>query len=99
MEGKACGQDEALIYTTLRHFDEASLLLPQGSSLIGQLTKAAGTVLIEDADLTASRIRKHLKAFGLDHLRVTDLSAYRGRRGASVAFITKRPSPINPVAS
>jgi hypothetical protein len=90
MEEKTRCCDEDTIYAVLRYFDETSLVLPQGGSLIGELAKTAGTILIEDSDLTAKRLRRHLEQFALNDLRVKDLSGYRGRHGASVAFITKR---------
>lgn len=88
LDGGASGV-EGMIYAPIRWFDENALVLPSGRSLIGQLMTMADKILIEDVDLTASRLQKHLSLFGLSGLSVTDR---RGRHSASVAVIGRRQS-------
>jgi hypothetical protein len=79
-----------MIYTPVRRFDKSALVLPSGRSLIGELMKMADKVLIEDSELTTSRLQEHIDDFGLSRLSVTDMSERRGRRGAAVAVIGKK---------
>ncbi len=90
LSGEEVSGDEKVICAPLRRFDQNSLLLPSGGSLIGQLMKMADKILVEDSDLTAVRLRRHLEDFGLGDLTVTDLSYRRGGRGASVVLVGKR---------
>jgi hypothetical protein len=84
---------EGAIYAPIRRFDETALILPSGRSLIGELMTMTDKILVEDWDLTANRLRRHIDLFGLEDLSVTDLTDRRGGRGASVAVIGKRQSP------
>jgi hypothetical protein len=83
---------EGMIYVPTRRFDETALELPSGRSLIGELMTVADRILIEDSDLTASRLQRHISLFGLKDLAVTDVTGQRGRHGASVAVIGRRRS-------
>jgi hypothetical protein len=98
LDGGASGV-EGMIYAPMRRFDETALVLPSGRSLIGQLMTMADTILIEDSDLTASRLRRHISLFGLSDLSVTDVTDRRGRHGASVAVIGKRESLKKSIAA
>jgi len=89
LDGGAAGV-EGMIYVPIRRFDETALVLPSGRSLIGQLMAMTDRILIEDVDLTASRLREHISLFGLSDLSVTDLTDRRGRHSASVAVVGKR---------
>jgi hypothetical protein len=91
LDGGAVGV-EGMIYAPIRRFDEAALVLPSGRSLIGQLTTMANNILIEDSDLTASHLQRHINHFGLSDLSVTDFTDRRGRHGASVVVIGRRQS-------
>ncbi|MGA2035694.1 MAG: hypothetical protein ABSG68_25885 [Thermoguttaceae bacterium] len=88
LDGGASGV-EGMIYAPIRQFDENALVLPSGRSLIGQLMTMADKILIEDSDLTVSRLQRHINRFGLSDLSVTDFTDRRGRHGASVALIGK----------
>jgi len=83
---------EGTIYAPIRRFDETALVLPSGRSLIAQLMTIADKILIEDSDLTASRLQRHIDLFGLSGLVVADFSGRRGGRGASVSVVRKRQS-------
>jgi hypothetical protein len=83
---------EGMIHAPIRRFDETALVLPSGRSLIGELMKMTDKILIEDCDLTSSRLRRHLELFGLKDLFVMDLNERRGGRGASVTVIGKHLS-------
>jgi len=89
LDGGASGV-EGMIYAPIRRFDENALVLPSGRSLIGQLMTMADRILIEDSDLTASRLQRHINRFGLSDLSVTDFTDRRARHGASVAVIGRR---------
>jgi len=91
LDGGASGV-EGMIYAPIRRFDETALVLPSGRSLIGQLMTMANKILIEDSDLTASRLQRHINHFGLSDLSVTDFTDRRGRHGASVVVIGRRQS-------
>lgn len=84
---------EDAIFAPIRRFDETALILPSGRSLIGELMTMADKILVEDWDLTAMRLQRHIDLFGLKNLSVTDLTNRRGGRGASVAVIGQRQSP------
>jgi hypothetical protein len=88
-----------MIYAPIRRFDENALVLPSGRSLIGQLMTMADEILIEDVDLTASHLRRHINRFGLSDLSVTDLTDRRGRHSASVALIGRKHLPTKGTAS
>jgi hypothetical protein len=90
---------EGMIYAPIRRLDETALELPSGRSLVGELMTIADRILIEDSDLTASRLQRHISLFGLTDLSVTDLTGRRGRHGASVAVIGRRQSPKGCVAA
>jgi hypothetical protein len=98
LDGGASG-GEGMIYAPIRRFDETALVLPTGRSLIGQLMVMTDRILIEDSDLTATRLQKHINLFGLSDLSVTDFTDRRGRHGASVAVIGKRQSPKKCIAA
>jgi hypothetical protein len=90
---------EGMIYAPIRRFDETALVLPSGRSIIGQLMTMTDRILIEDADLTASRLQRHISLFNLSDLSVTDFTDRRGRHGASVAVIGKRRSLKKSIAA
>jgi hypothetical protein len=79
--------DESLIYVPLRVFDEDILVLPSGRSMISRLTTMANQLVIEDADLSACHLDRHIRQFALSDLRVTDLTEPARRRGAAVFLI------------
>jgi hypothetical protein len=81
---------ENTIYAPVRRFDESALVLPSGRSLIGELMKMADKLLIEDSELTAGRLQRHIDLFGLSQLSISDFSEQRGGRGATVSVIGKK---------
>lgn len=88
ISGAATLREDA-VYVPVRRFDEAALTLPSGRSLIGQLMMVGERLLIEDSELTPSRLRQHISRFALSGLSVTELSDHRTRYGASVAVVRK----------
>lgn len=81
------GNDVA--YVPIRRFDDNVFVLPSGRSLIGQLMEVADRIVIEDGDLTAHHLRRHIDEFGLSTLRVTDVSDRQRMRGASLTLVDK----------
>jgi len=86
--GKVDLHDEA-IYVPVRRFDDSAFVLPSGNSMIGQLTRMADRVIIEDVDLNARHLREHFERFGLEGLRVTDVTDRQRMRGASVTLVER----------
>jgi hypothetical protein len=81
--------DESLIYVPLRVFDEDILVLPSGRSVISRLMTMADQLVIEDADLSACHLERHIRQFALGGLRVTDLTERKKRRGATIFLIER----------
>ena len=73
MGGRPSAREDTF-YVPLRTFDDATLVLPSGRSLIAQLLKMAYHLVIEDADLLPCQLTRHFKQFALDDLSVTDLT-------------------------
>ena len=65
------------IFYFARRFSDAVLVDNNGMSLIGKLCRIGMLIVIEDVDLTAQVLRKHLKEFQLDHLAASDLTDRR----------------------
>ena len=86
--GNVDGRDET-IYVPIRRFDDGAFVLPSGHSMLGQLTRMADRVIIEDGDLTARHLREHLERFDVGGLRVTDVTDRQRMRGASVTLVEK----------
>jgi len=86
--GNVDGRDET-IYVPFRRFDDGAFVLPSGHSMLGQLTRMADRVIIEDVDLTARPLREHLERFDVGGLRVTDVTDRQRMRGASVTLVEK----------
>lgn len=78
------------VYMPVRRFDDNALVLPNGRSLIGQLMKMADRIILEDVDLTACHLRKHMGRFNLDGLRARDLTDRQRMRGASLIVVDKQ---------
>ena len=85
--GGEVSDNDRTIHAPVRRFDEGALVLASGRSLIGELMTLADRIVVEDADLSASRLRKHIAQFGLKGLCVADTTDRRGGRGASVSVI------------
>ena len=85
----ASADGDDMIYVPVRQFDENSLVLPNGQPLIGQLMTLTERMVIEDADLSAFRLQCHIDRFGLNALRITDLTRRTRMRGASVCLIER----------
>jgi len=77
-------------YVPVRRFDERALVLASGSSLVGRLMESADRVIVEDVDLTARHLRRHINEFGLSNLRVREMSNRRRMRGAFLSLISRR---------
>jgi len=66
------GQHPIFYFT--RRVNESVLVDSNGMSLIGKLCRVGMLIAIEDVDLSAWALRKHLKKFHLDHLAASDLT-------------------------
>jgi hypothetical protein len=53
-------------YSPVRKFNHLSLLNSNGKSIIGKLSKMANLIVIEDVDLTANYLAKHIQEHNLD---------------------------------
>lgn len=89
MAGTVANED-GMIYVPIRRFEENVLVLPSGRSLIGQLMTMGDRIVVEDADLSPYRLRRHIDRFGLDDLCIRDVMDRTGMRGASVSLIGRR---------
>jgi len=87
--GEISGED-GTIYAPVRRFDESALVLASGRSLIAELMTLADRVVVEDSDLSASRLERHIVQFELKDLCIADMTNRRGGRGASVSVISRR---------
>ena len=88
----AIAADDDMIYVPVRQFDDNALVLPNGHSLIGQLMTLADRMVIEDVDLSPCRLHTHIERFGLNTLRITDVTRRTRMRGASVCLIDRKGS-------
>jgi hypothetical protein len=53
-------------YYPVRKFNHLSLLNSNGKSIVGKLSKIANLTVIEDVDLTANYLAKHIQEYNLD---------------------------------
>ena len=90
LTGAELDERVAAAYVPIRRFDDTVLVLPSGRSLIGQLMERADEIVIEDLDLTARHVRRHIDEFGLSALRVTEMSDRQRIRGAFLTLVDKR---------
>jgi hypothetical protein len=87
--GKITSANNA-IYLPVRRFDGDALVLSSGQSLIARLMTMADCIVVEDADLSPCRLQRHFDLFGLNNLRITDMTHLTKMRGASVCIIDKK---------
>ena len=78
------------VFMPVRRFNDNALVLPSGRSLIGQLIEMGDRIILEDVDLTARHLREHMGRFGLEGLRVRDMTDRQRMRGASVIVVDKK---------
>jgi hypothetical protein len=89
MGGRLSADNNAL-YAPLRLFDDETLVLPSGRSLIARLMAMASHLVVEDVDLSRYHIERHIERFALkDDLCVADVTARTKKRSAMVYVITK----------
>lgn len=87
--GGRIDEEDDTAYVPIRRFDDNVLVQPSGHSLIAQLMDMGDRLVIEDIDLTSYHLRRHIDNFGLDELRVTDVSSRQRMRGASLVLVEK----------
>ena len=90
--GNEVGIEDNRIYAPIRHFDEKALVLPSGRSLIAQLMSITNQLVIEDSDVTPSRLRDHIDDFGLSNLRIIEVGKRTQTYGAAISLIEKAGS-------
>lgn len=83
-------EDERAIYFPVRRFNQAGLILPDGSSMPDRLSRLAGMVVIEDVDLHANGLVEHLKKRKLDHLAASDATDRVRMQSASLLCVSQR---------
>jgi hypothetical protein len=91
--GEVSGED-GTIHALVRRFDGSALVLANGRSIIGELMTLADRIVVEDLDLSASRLEEHIAQSGLKDLCVADMTDRRGGRGASVSVISRREASM-----
>lgn len=83
-------EDERGLYFPVRRFNEAALLLPDGSSMLERLSVLADLIVIEDVDLHAAVLIEHLKKRKLDHLAASDATDRVRMQSASLLCVSRR---------
>ena len=91
--GEVSGED-GTIHAPVRRFDGSALVLANGRSIIGELMTLADRIVVEDSDLSAGQLEKHIAQSGLNALCVADMTDRRGGRGASVSVISRREASM-----
>lgn len=62
------------VFVPQRVFNPSSLVVPGGGSLIERLSEISKGIIIEDGDLSAAALEKHMGEHNLKHVSVYDLS-------------------------
>jgi hypothetical protein len=83
-------EDERGLYFPVRRFNEAALILPDGSSMFGRLSELADLIVIEDVDLHADVLVEHLTKRKLDHLAASDATDRVRMQSASLLCMSRR---------
>ena len=83
-------EDDRGLYFPVRRFNEAALLLPDGSSMLERLSVLADLIVIEDVDLHAAVLIEHLKKRKLDHLAASDATDRVRMQSASLLCVSRR---------
>lgn len=78
------------VFYPIRRFNCDALLLPNGHSLLDKLSLMANQIVIEDVDLTADIMVKHLRAHGLAHLAATDATDRVRMQSARLLCVAQR---------
>ncbi len=78
------------IYFAARRFDDASLLLPDGQSILAALCALSDLVVIEDVDFNAKAILRHMKTNGLSNLAASDATDRVKMQGANLLCVSER---------
>ena len=82
--------DDGVVYAPIRRFDESSLILASGDSVIEKLLTLGTQVLFEDSQLSADRLRRHIAKFGVSRCFVKDMRFRRGGRGTHVSIVGRQ---------
>lgn len=85
--------DPSAIYHPFRVFNQSSLILPDGSSLLQRLCEFADNILIEDADLTVDDLVHHLHTQEIKNIKVYDLSKHLRLSVNHIYWITTTEMP------
>jgi len=83
-------EDERGLYFPVRRFNEAALILSDGSSMLDRLSSLADLILIEDVDLHADGLAEHLKKRKLDNLAASDATDHVRMQSASLPCVSRR---------
>lgn len=78
------------IFFPIRRFDESALDLPSGGSILEKLCSLSDAVIIEDVDLNARELQRHLAARELANLAASDATDRRQMRTASLLCLCRR---------
>ncbi len=77
------------VFFPIRQFSDSALLMPDGSSVLEKLCLLADAVIIEDVDLDARALRRHLEARNLTHLAATDATNRCKMRTAKLLCVSE----------
>jgi hypothetical protein len=82
--------DAGAIYFPIRRFNDSSLKLPSGASALDKLCSMADLCVIEDVDLQAGVLRRHLESHRLSALAASDVTDRVRMRSASLLCVCRR---------
>jgi hypothetical protein len=78
------------IFFPVRRFNDASLILPGGESLLEKLCEMSAMCVIEDVDLDASGLRRHLDSLKLNSLAASDATDRTHMKSARLLCVCRR---------
>lgn len=90
ISGNHQAEDERGLYFPVRRFNEAALMLPDGSCTPDRLSSLADMVVIEDVDLHADVLVEHLTKRKLDHLAASDATDRVRMQSGSLLCMSRR---------
>ena len=80
------------IFFPVRQFDDSSLILSGGESALSKLCLLSQAVIIEDVDLNAQALRRHMETHGLHHLAASDVTDRSQMHTANLLCVSQKSS-------
>jgi hypothetical protein len=88
--GDSNADSRKAIFYPVRRFNDASLILPGGESLLEKLCEMSELCVIEDVDLDASGLRCHLDSLKLNSLAASEATNRARMKSASLLCVCRR---------